>query len=88
MRHLNTPRLYNQTVIVLKYSIAEQLIMDKTTNYEKSLALHDWICSYMYYDVDSLASDEAPPYYATDIVKSRKAVSWFCNAYGVAVQKY
>ncbi len=28
----------------------------------------------MYYDVDSLASDEAPPYYATDIVKSRKAV--------------
>lgn len=55
-------------------SIAEQLTSDKTTDYEKVLALHDWICSYMYYDVDSLASDEAPPYYATDIVKSRKAV--------------
>lgn len=55
-------------------SIAEQLTADKTTDYEKVLALHDWICSYMYYDVDSLASDEAPPYYATDIVKSRKAV--------------
>ena len=55
-------------------SIAEQLTADKTTDYEKVLALHDWICSYMYYDIDSLASDEAPPYYATDIVKSRKAV--------------
>ena len=36
-------------------SIAEQLTADKTTDYEKVLALHDWICSYMYYDVDSLA---------------------------------
>ena len=50
------------------------LLAEETTDYEKVLALHDWICSYMYYDVDSLASDEAPPYYATDIVKSRKAV--------------
>lgn len=50
-------------------SIAEQLTADKTTDYEKVLALHDWICSYMYYDVDSLASDEAPPYYATGYSK-------------------
>lgn len=70
-------------------SIAEQLTADKTTDYEKVLALHDWICSYMYYDVDSLASDEAPPYYATDIVKSRKAVCLgFATLMASAVQKY
>lgn len=55
-------------------SIANQLTADKYTDYDKVLALHDWICTYMYYDVDSLSRDEAPAYYATDIVKSRKAV--------------
>ena len=70
-------------------SIAEQLTADKTTDYEKALALHDWICSYTYYDVDSLASDEAPPYYATDIVKSRKAVCLgFATLMASTVQKY
>ncbi|MGN0107770.1 MAG: transglutaminase domain-containing protein [Hominilimicola sp.] len=55
-------------------SIAQQLTQDIDSDYYKVLALHDWICSYMYYDIDSLNAQETPPYYATDIVKSRKAV--------------
>lgn len=55
-------------------SIAQQLTQGIESDYEKVRALHDWICSYMYYDVDSLSDDEAPPYFATDIVKSQRAV--------------
>ena len=55
-------------------SIAQQLTAGIDSDYDKVLALHDWICSYMYYDIDSLSAQETPPYYATDIVKSRKAV--------------
>lgn len=55
-------------------SIAQQLTEGIDNDYDKVLALHDWICSYMYYDVDSLGAQETPPYYASDIVKSRRAV--------------
>ena len=55
-------------------SIANQLTEGLTDNYDKALALHDWVCSYMYYDVDSLDAEETPPYYANDVVKSGKAV--------------
>lgn len=55
-------------------SIAEQLTNGIDNDYDKVLALHDWICSYMYYDTDSLSSPQTPPYFASEIVKSRKAV--------------
>lgn len=55
-------------------SIAEQLTQGIESDYDKALALHDWICSYMYYDIDSLSDEETPPYYATDILKSQRAV--------------
>lgn len=55
-------------------SIATQLTEGIDNDYDKVLALHDWICSYMYYDTDSLEDEEAPPYHASDIVKSRRAV--------------
>ena len=55
-------------------SIARQLTEGIDNDYDKALALHDWVCSYMYYDVDSLNSEEIPPYYATDVVKSGRAV--------------
>lgn len=55
-------------------SIANQLTEGMTDNYDKLLALHDWVCSYMYYDVDSLEAEETPPYFATDVVKSGRAV--------------
>ena len=54
--------------------IAAQLTEGCETDYDKIRALHDWVCSYMYYDVDSLEAEETPPYYATEIVKSGKAV--------------
>ena len=55
-------------------SIAQQLTQGIDNDYDKVLALHDWICSYMYYDIDSLNAEDMPPYYATDIVKSQRAV--------------
>lgn len=55
-------------------SIATQLTQNCENDYEKVLALHDWICTYMFYDVDSLSAEEAPPYHATEIVQTRKAV--------------
>lgn len=55
-------------------SIANQLTENKTNDYDKALALHDWVCWYLYYDVDSLSDDETPAYYATDVVKSGAAV--------------
>lgn len=55
-------------------SIANQLTQGMTDNYDKILALHDWVCSYMYYDVDSLDAEETPPYFANDVIKSGKAV--------------
>lgn len=55
-------------------SIATQLTEGIENDYDKVLALHDWICSYMYYDTDSLSSQETPSYYAAEIVQTRKAV--------------
>lgn len=55
-------------------SIAQQLTQGLDNDYDKVLALHDWICSYMYYDTDSLSSEDTPPYYASEIVQTRKAV--------------
>ena len=48
------------------------------TDYEKAAALHDWVCENLYYDNDSLESDEIPPYYALDVLHSKKAV---CRGY-------
>lgn len=55
-------------------SIALQLTDGIDNDYDKALAIHDWICTYMYYDVDSLSAEESPPYFASDIVKTQKAV--------------
>ncbi len=55
-------------------SIATQLTQGLDNDYDKALALHDWICSYMYYNVDSIADEDAPPYSAVEIVQTRSAV--------------
>ena len=68
----HTPSIQAENTSII--SIAGQLTDGIANDYDKVLALHDWICSYMYYDTDSLNSDDTPPYYATEIVKSRKAV--------------
>lgn len=45
------------------------------TNYEKALALHDWVCNNIYYDTDSLFGEyNTAEYVATDVVRTKKAV--------------
>ena len=58
--------------------IAESITDGIVTDYDKVTAIHDWICSYLYYDVDSLNSEEIPPYLADEVLKSRRAV---CRGY-------
>ena len=58
--------------------IAESITNGIVTDYDKVTAIHDWICSYLYYDVDSLNSEDIPPYLADEILQSRRAV---CRGY-------
>ncbi len=55
-------------------SIAAQVTQGKTTDYDKAVALHDWVCSYMYYDIDNLDSPTTPPFYADEIIRTQRAV--------------
>ena len=59
-------------VISLASSITEGI----SGNYEKILALHDWICRNIYYDTDSVSSNglNDAAYVATDVLGGRKAV--------------
>lgn len=44
-------------------------------DYDKALAIHDWVCNNIFYDTDSIdgLSNNAP-YIATDVLSSRRAV--------------
>ncbi len=55
-------------------SIATQLTAGCQTDYDKLLALHDWVCSYIYYDQDSINSGVTAPYTASKVVERRRAV--------------
>lgn len=55
-------------------SVANQLTADCNTDYEKIKKFHDWICTYLHYDNDSLSKSHIAPHSATDVLKSRKAV--------------
>ena len=55
-------------------SIAEQVSAGYLTDYDRAAAIHDWVCSYLYYDNDALNSDETAPYAAATVVNSRRAV--------------
>lgn len=68
----STPSIQSDDPSII--SIAQQLTAECTSDYEKAAALHDWVCSYIYYDEDSLSLDETIPYYATEVVESRSAV--------------
>ena len=67
-----TPSIQSESSGIV--SIAEQLSQDCETDYEKLLAFHDWVCSYIYYDTDSIDAPETPPYGAEEVVRLRKAV--------------
>ena len=55
-------------------SIATQLTEGIESDYDKALALHDWVCSYMYYDIDNLNSEDVRPYHPDEIIKNQRAV--------------
>lgn len=67
-----TPSIESDSPAII--SIAEQITNGKESDYDKLLAIHDWVCSYIYYDVDSLSRDDIVPYSATEVVKRRRAV--------------
>lgn len=63
-------------------SVAQQLTEGCRTDYEKIKAIHDWICTYLHYDNDSLSKSNISPYSSTEVLKSRKAVCLgFANLY-------
>lgn len=67
-----TPSIQSQNSGII--SIASEVTSGCETDYQRILALHDWVCSYLRYDMDSIASGEIPPYYAEEVVKNRNAV--------------
>ncbi len=72
-------------------SAAEQITQGHITDYDRAMAIHDWVASYLYYDNDALASEETAPYAAADVMNSRKAVclgyatlyATLCRAIGI-----
>lgn len=57
-------------------SLANTVTEGISGNYEKILAIHDWICANIYYDTDSVSSNglNDAAYVATDVIGGRKAV--------------
>jgi hypothetical protein len=44
------------------------------TDYERLTAIHDWVCSTVYYDTDNINTSETLPYSAVDVLESKRAV--------------
>ncbi len=56
-------------------SLAYEITAACTTDYEKALALHDWVCSNICYDSDSISADSnSAPYVASDVLETRRGV--------------
>lgn len=53
---------------------AVRITADCTSDYEKVLAVHDWVCSNIYYDTDNINSTQTLPYSATEVLESKRAV--------------
>lgn len=46
-----------------------------TTEYDKALAIHDWVCENIYYDADSITGNtNNAPYVASDVLEKKRAV--------------
>lgn len=60
-----------ESIVTLARSITNGIEKD----YDKALAIHDWVCNNIFYDTDSIdgLSNNAP-YIATDVLESRRAV--------------
>ena len=61
----------NENIVTLARSITDGIKKD----YDKALAIHNWVCNNIFYDTDSIdgLSNDAP-YIATDVLNSRRAV--------------
>lgn len=54
--------------------LAQQITAECSTDYEKLIAIHDWVCSNIYYDKDNINTSETLPYSASEVLKSKRAV--------------
>lgn len=55
-------------------SVAKQLTSGIDNNYDKLLAIHDWVTGYLYYNIDCINDSKIAPYVDTEVLKSRKVV--------------
>lgn len=70
-------------------SLANRIIKFKVTPYQKVLAIHDWVASNIYYDLDSLndKSCNSKLYTAIDVLNSKKCVCRGFTNLGVALMR-
>ncbi len=55
--------------------MAKEITANCENDYDKALALHDWICENIYYDQDSITDEgNTAPYTATQVLRERRAV--------------
>lgn len=55
--------------------MAKEITADCENDYDRALALHDWICENIYYDEDSITDEgNTAPYTATQVLRERRAV--------------
>lgn len=58
--------------------LADKITKNKETDYEKILAIHDWVAENIYYDFDSYYAGTYPSGKAIDVLNSKKSV---CEGY-------
>ena len=55
--------------------LSASLTSSLSSDYDKALALHDWVCENIYYDSDSITgSTNTAPYVASDVIETKRAV--------------
>lgn len=54
--------------------LSEQITGGCQTDYDKLIAIHDWICEYIYYDEDSLSGGNYPEYNPIEVINKRRGV--------------
>lgn len=59
-------------------NFTNEVVGDADTDYEKLLAIHDWICNNIYYDEDALKKDSYPSHNPIDVINTRRTV---CKGY-------
>lgn len=54
--------------------VADLITAYYDSDYDKLLAIHDWVCENLYYDLDNINSTLTLPYAASDVLTSKRAV--------------